>query len=162
MNRTAHLGMMVTLALIFSYIEVLIPIQLPIPGVKLGLANIVIVVVLYKWGFKEAFLVSTIRVIIAGFLFGNPMMILYSLAGCTLSIIAMSLIYKRNSFSIMGVSILGAIFHNIGQTLVAIIVLESFSIIYYSAILLMSALITGLIIGILAQQLMRMMKGIRD
>ncbi|ONI46579.1 heptaprenyl diphosphate synthase [Candidatus Epulonipiscium fishelsonii] len=156
MNRTAHLGMMVTLALIFSYIEVLIPIQLPIPGVKLGLANVVIVVVLYKWGIKEAFLVSTIRVILSGFLFGNPMMILYSLAGCTLSIFIMALVYRKNIFSIMGVSILGAIFHNIGQTLVAIIVLESFSIMYYSAILLVSALVTGLIIGILAQQLMKM------
>ncbi len=151
-SRVSYLGLMITLALMFSYLEMLIPFQIPIYGVKLGLANVVIVVVLYKIGFKGAFLVSTIRVIISGFLFGNPMTIICGLAGCTLSLCGMGLIYKNRTFSIMGVSMIGAVLHNIGQVIVAIIVVESFSVIYYFSILLFAGIITGLIIGIIARE----------
>ncbi|ONI47927.1 hypothetical protein AN643_03740 [Candidatus Epulonipiscioides saccharophilum] len=141
-NKVSYLGLMITLALMFSYIEMLIPFQIPIYGVKLGLANVVIVVVLYKMGFKSAFLVSTIRVIISGFLFSNPMTIMFSLAGCTLSLSAMSLVYRNKSFSIMG----------------AIILVESFSIIYYFSILLFAGIVTGLIIGIIAREAIKFLK----
>ncbi|OON96583.1 MAG: heptaprenyl diphosphate synthase [Candidatus Epulonipiscioides saccharophilum] len=157
-NKVSYLGLMITLALMFSYIEMLIPFQIPIYGVKLGLANVVIVVVLYKMGFKSAFLVSTIRVILSGFLFGNPMTIIFSLAGCTLSLSAMSLAYRNKSFSIMGVSIIGAVFHNIGQVIVAMILVESFSIIYYFSILLFAGIVTGLIIGILVREAIKFLK----
>ncbi|OOB78498.1 MAG: heptaprenyl diphosphate synthase [Epulopiscium sp. Nuni2H_MBin003] len=153
-SKITYLGVMVTIALIFSYIEFLIPIKFPVPGIKLGLANVVILVILYKMGWKAAFWVSTIRVVISGFLFGNPMMILFSLVGCTLSLFSMTLIYKKDSFSIMGVSMLGAVMHNLGQVLVAMIVMESFSVIYYFISLLIAALFTGFVIGIIAQRLL--------
>lgn len=154
-GEIAYLGVFISLALIFSYVESLIPIHFAVPGMKLGLANVVVVVALYKLGLKESFLISTIRVIVAGFLFSNLMTILFSLAGCTLSILAMSLLYRKEQISVMGISIIGAVFHNLGQVLIAIIVVESFQVMYYFALLLVSGVITGLMIGIIAYELMR-------
>ena len=157
-NKVALLGVLTALALIFSYVESLIPIHFAIPGMKLGLANAVVVIVLYKIGFKEAFLVSTIRVIVAGFLFGNMMSILFSLAGSSLSLIMMKFLYKRNLFSTIGISVIGAVFHNLGQIIVAMIVVESFSAMYYFAVLMISGVVTGVIIGIVANEMMKRVK----
>ena len=104
-NKTAYFGVFTSLALILSYVETLIPISFGIPGIKLGLANLVIVIVLYTYGGKEAFLLSVTRILLSGFLFGNLSMILYSMAGGVFSLANMVLLRRTGGFSIQGVSI---------------------------------------------------------
>lgn len=152
-NKVAYCGLYTALALIFSYVEMLIPIHFAVPGIKLGLANVVIVVVLYKMGWKEAYLISIVRVILAGFLFGNLASILFSLAGCLLSLSMMCLLYKKENFSVIGVSIVGAVFHNLGQILVAMLVVSSFSVMYYFSVLMIAGIITGVVIGVIAKEM---------
>ena len=106
--------MMTCLALIFSYVESLIPIPIPIPGIKLGLANLLTVILLYAVGPWEAFAVNVVRVVLSGFLFGSLFAILYSLAGCAVSFLAMAALKKSGRFSAVGVSIAGGSAHNIG------------------------------------------------
>lgn len=150
-KNIAFYGMMIALALIFSYLETFIPINalIPIPGVKLGLANIVVLFALYTMRFRDALVIAIIRIIIAGFLFGNPMTIAYSLTGGMLSLIVMSLL-KKTKLSIVGVSMVGGICHNIGQLIVAVILTETPRIAYLLSILLIAGLITGLLMGVVA------------
>lgn len=147
-NNIAFCGVMIALALCFSYLESYIPVQafIPIPGVKLGLANIVVVFALYSINTMDALFIGALRVVLAGFLFGNPVTIAYSLAGCFLSWGIMA-IMKRTKLSIVGVSMLGGIFHNIGQIIVAIILTSTVRIAYYLPVLLVSGLITGFLMG---------------
>lgn len=154
-NKVAYFGVFVALALIFSYLESLIPFHIGIPGVKLGLANLIIVIVLYKMDIKAAYLLSVARIVLAGFLFGNLFSILYSLAGGLLSLTVMVLLKKKGGFSIMGVSIAGGVAHNIGQMIVAMIVVETYSVIYYIPVLLIAGLVTGLIIGIASAEMLK-------
>lgn len=154
-NKVAYFGVFTALALIFSYVETLIPISFGIPGVKLGLANLIIVIALYKLGLKEAYLLSVVRVLLAGFLFGNYFSIIYSLAGALLSLTVMAALKKAGGFSMIGVSIAGGVFHNIGQLFVAMLVVETFRVAYYVPVLLTAGLLTGCVIGILAQEMLR-------
>lgn len=154
-TKVAYFGVLTALALIFSYVETLIPIQIGIPGVKLGLANLIIVIALYKMGVKEAYVLSVVRIILSGFLFANLFSILYSLAGGLLSLTVMVLLKKRGDFSILGISAAGGIFHNVGQLLMAMLVLESLSIGYYIGILLVSGVVTGVLIGIVAAEMLK-------
>ena len=112
-SRVAYFGVFTALALIFSYVETLIPVNLGIPGVKLGLANLIIVVALYKMRLSEAYLLSVVRILLAGFIFGNYFSIIYSLAGGLLSLTVMALLKKWGGFSLQGISIAGGVFHNI-------------------------------------------------
>lgn len=160
-SRTVSFGVFVALALIFSYIETLIPIHFGIPGVKLGLANLIIVVGLYKLPLTDDFLLSVTRVLLAGFLFGNLFSIIYSLAGCILSLSVMALAKRTEKFDVMGISILGGIFHNIGQLIVAALVLENISIFNYIPVLLVAGLVTGALIGIVAGEILKRLKNIR-
>ena len=157
-SRVAYFGVFTALALIFSYVESLIPIQIGIPGVKLGLANLMIVIALYKMSLKETYLLSITRVVLSGFLFGNMFAILYSLAGGLLSLTVMAVLKKAGGFSVMGVSIAGGVFHNIGQLIIAMIVVETFSVAYYIPVLLISGVITGLLIGIAANETLKRIK----
>lgn len=159
--RLASFGVFVALALICSYIETLIPFQIGIPGVKLGLANIVIVIALYRMPVREAFLLSAVRVILAGFLFGNLMSILYSLTGGFLSLAVMWGVRNVKSVSIVGVSIAGGVFHNIGQLLAAALVVETYGVFSYVPVLLVSGLMTGLVIGLLSGEILKRLKGIQ-
>ena len=118
-KKTAYLGMAVALSLIVSYVESLLPFQLGIPGAKLGLTNIVILIVLYFSGTGDACAVSAIRIILTGFLFGNLSAVLYSLAGGAVSLLAMAVFKKSGRFSIQGVSMIGGVGHNLGQLAVA-------------------------------------------
>lgn len=154
-GKVAYFGVFTALALIFSYIETLIPIQFGIPGVKLGLANLVIVLALYKMGVREAYLLSVVRVLLSGFLFGNYFSILYSLAGGLLSLSVMALVKRSDGFSVMGVSIAGGVFHNVGQLIVAMLVVETFSVAYYVPVLLVAGMLTGLSIGIVANEMLK-------
>jgi len=154
-TKVAYFGVFTALALIFSYIETLIPIHLGIPGVKLGLANLIIVITLYKMGIKEAYILSIVRVVLAGFIFGNMFSILYSMSGGLLSLTVMIFLKKTDKFSIMGISMAGGVFHNIGQLIMAAIVLESLSIIYYLPVLLISGVLTGFLIGFIAYEMLK-------
>lgn len=157
-SRVAYFGVFTALALIFSYVESLIPIQIGIPGMKLGLANLMIVIALYKMSLKETYLLSITRVVLSGFLFGNMFAILYSFAGGLLSLTVMAVLKKAGGFSVMGVSIAGGVFHNIGQLIIAMIVVETFSVAYYIPVLLIAGVITGLLIGIAANETLKRIK----
>lgn len=156
--KVAYFGVLTALALIFSYIEMMIPIHFGIPGVKLGFANLIVVIALYKMGIKEAYTLSIVRVILAGFIFGNLFSILYSLAGGLLSLTMMVVLKKTEKFSVFGVSMAGGVFHNIGQLIMAAIVLESLSIAYYFPILLVSGVVTGLLIGLVSNEMLKRLK----
>lgn len=154
-TKVASFGVFVALALIFSYVESLIPIHLGIPGVKLGLANLIVVIALYKLSLKEAALLAIVRVLLAGFMFGSLFSIVYSLAGAILSLLTMAALKPCDKFSVIGVSIAGGTLHNIGQMLVAMAVIESYSVIYYLPVLLAAGVFTGLLIGIVASEMLK-------
>lgn len=160
-SRVAYFGVFTALALIFSYVETLIPVNLGIPGVKLGLANLIIVVALYKMRLSEAYLLSVMRILLAGFIFGNYFSIIYSLAGGLLSLTVMALLKKWGGFSLQGISIAGGVFHNIGQLIVAAVVVETFSVTYYFPVLLVAGLLTGLVIGIVAEMMLKRLVNIQ-
>lgn len=152
-NKVAYMGVFLALALICSYVESLIPISFGIPGVKLGLTNIVVVLMLYCIGAKEALAVSVCRIVLAGFLFGNLFSILYSLAGGLLSFLIMWAVKRTGKLGILPVSVCGGIFHNIGQLAVAALVVENYNVFYYLPVLLLAGAATGLSIGVVAQEL---------
>lgn len=154
-KRIAKMSMLVALAIIFSYIEFLIPINLGVPGIKLGLANLVIVIALYTMNTMDVWLISILRILILGFMFGSGMSIIYSIAGAVLSLIVMCIIKRIKGFSIVGVSIAGGVCHNIGQILVAMLVVETIGILYYMPALLVAGVITGAIIGIISKRVVR-------
>ena len=154
-SKVAYFGVFTALALIFSYVETLIPFQIGIPGVKLGLANLIIVIALYKMNLKETCLLSVTRIILSGFIFGNLFSIIYSLSGGLLSLSVMAFLKKQGGFSVMGISIAGGVMHNLGQLLVAMVIVETFSIIYYIPVLLIAGVITGLVIGVAANEMLK-------
>ena len=133
MRKTAELGFFLAVALILSYVESLIPITFGIPGIKLGLPNLIVVLLLFgqRYGAKEALLVNGMRIVLSGFMFSNLYAILYALAGAAFSFIAMLIGKRLRCFSVIGVSVLGGVFHNIGQAVVAMIVVETFAVSYY-------------------------------
>lgn len=152
-KKTAYLGLFAAIAIIFGYVESLIPFFAGIPGMKLGLANLAVLFILEKYSWKEAALVSTVRILVIGFLFGNMFSILYSLAGAALSLTVMTLMKRFSGFSILGVSVAGGVSHNIGQLIVASFIVENTSLLYYAPILLISGVATGLLIGFLTGEI---------
>ena len=152
-NKVAFLGIFIALAFVLSYIEFLLPLNIGIPGAKIGLANLVIVVSLFIVGKKDAFVLSIIRVILVGLTFGNLAMMIYSLAGAMLSFVAMLIAMKTEKFSVVGVSVVGGVFHNIGQIIVAILVLDTSGLIYYLPFLTVIGTVSGVVIGILASMI---------
>ena len=159
-KKIATYGLLIALAFILSYIESLVPIPIPIYGIKLGLANLVVIAALYSMGVKEAFVLSILRIILVGFTFGNPSTMIFSLAGGFLSWLMMTLFMKSKLFSIVGVSIIGGIFHNIGQIVTSIFIVENINIIYYLPVLLISGIVTGTAIGILGAMIVARIKKI--
>lgn len=160
-NRVAYFGVFTALALIFSYVETLIPFNFGIPGVKLGLANLIIVIALYKMRLSDVYLLSIVRVLLNGFIFGNYFSIIYSLAGGLLSLSVMALLKKSNGFSIFGISMAGGVMHNVGQLIVAMIVVETLSVAYYVPVLLVSGLITGFVIGVASGEMLKRLVNIQ-
>ena len=159
-KKTAYLGLFAAIAIIFGYVESLIPFFAGIPGMKLGLANLAVLFILEKYSWKEAALVSTVRILVIGFLFGNMFSILYSLAGAALSLTVMTLMKKFSGFSILGISVAGGVSHNIGQLIVASLIVENTSLLYYAPALLISGVVTGLLIGLLAGEITK--RGYRE
>lgn len=142
-------AMLAVIALIFGYIESLFPIPLPIPGLKLGLGNIVVLICIYIINSKYAFFVMLIKVILSTILFASPSMLIYSLSGGILSYVFM-IIMKKYSFSIITVSIGGGVSHNIGQLGAAFFVLNSINLMYYAPLLILCGIITGALVGIVS------------
>ena len=147
-RRVALTGMMASLALIFSYVEVLFPFNAGIPGVKLGLANLVPLIILYRLDARYAFAANLIRVILAGLLFSGLFAALYSLAGSLTSFLVMYLLKKTRLFSVIGVSTAGGVFHNLGQLIVAMLAVSGPQLIHYMPVLIISGMIAGIIVGI--------------
>lgn len=156
-KKVARMGVFIALAMIFSYIEVLIPFNFGIPGVKLGIANIVTVTSLYVFSTGEAFGISVIRIVLMGILFGNGMSLLYSLAGGLLSFLAMRLGKKTNWFSVMGVSVAGGVFHNVGQILAVMLVMKNTMFVAYLPVLFVAGVVTGYLIGLLANKIIELL-----
>ena len=156
----AYYGLLIALAFVFSYIESLIPFSVGIPGVKLGLGNLVSVITLYTLGWQAAAAVSLVRVILTGFTFGSMSMMMYGLAGAALSLLVMILSRHFDLFDITGVSIAGGVAHNIGQIAVAAMVLESSAIFYYLPVLLLSGSIAGAVIGFLGGLIVKRLQGV--
>ena len=154
-KKVAYLGVLLAFALVLSYVESLIPFYFGIPGVKLGLANLAVVLTLYLYGWREAILLNVMRVLLAGFMFGNLFMILYSLAGAVCSFCFMCLCKKLGCFSVLGVSMVGGVFHNVGQIVVAIFVTKTAGVAYYLPVLLISGVVTGLCIGVLTREMLK-------
>ena len=142
-------GILTALAMIFSYIESLIPIPLPVPGMKLGIANIAIISVLYLLGSGQALLVNLLRITLTAVLFGNFNSFLFSMAGGMLSLLVMVILKKSGHFSIVGVSVAGGVFHNVGQITAAVFLMDTTAIYYYLPVLLIFGIVTGIIIGLM-------------
>lgn len=150
-RKIPYYGLFAALAILMGYVEMLIPVPIPIPGVKLGLANVIIVIMMYFMDAKSAFFVSLIRVLLSGLLFAGFAGLLYSLAGAVCSFLVMALLKKTGKFSIIGVSLAGGVFHNVGQVAVAAAVVENVKMMYYLPFLLVSGVVTGILIGIVAK-----------
>ena len=154
-QKTAYLGLFSAVAIILGYVESLIPVFAGIPGIKLGLANLIVVIVLYKGDWKDALFIAVARIVLSGFIFGNLFSILYSLAGAALSLTVMTLMKKKSRFSILGISVAGGVSHNIGQLLIACLITMTSGLIYYAPALLISGVITGLLIGTLTNEVLK-------
>ena len=150
----AKLGLLTAVAIVLGYFEYLLPVT-GIPGVKLGLANTVLLYALYLIDVPSAMLLMFLKVGLSGLLFGGPAAMLYSLAGGVLSLIVMILARKSKGLSIVGVSVLGAVSHNIAQMVVACFVVETRAILAYLPILLFAAAVTGTLTGLIARYTFR-------
>lgn len=149
-KKLALSALFAALAMIFSYVEALIPMPVPVPGIKLGIANLVIVMVIYKLGFRYALSINCIRIIISGLLFSGVFGMIYSFAGGILSITIMYLLHRTKLFSMVGISMAGGVMHNLGQLFTACILMSTTSLMSYFPVLMFSGLFSGIIIGILA------------
>lgn len=150
-----RLGILLSLSLSLSYLESLIPLNVSVPGVKMGLANIVTMYVLYYYGIKDASAVLILRVLISGFLFSGLSSVIFGLCGGVLSILVMYLLKKVKSLSVIGVSIAGAVSHNVGQILIALIIMDNVGVLYYLPYLSITGLISGLLVGYISALLMK-------
>ena len=148
-GRAALCGMLIALAFLFSYVETLIPINIGVPGVKLGLANLVTIVGLYVVNLPQLIFISLVRIVLAGLTFGNGFSMIYSLAGGMVSLLFMLLARKTEWFSQVGVSIAGGVGHNIGQLIIAALVVENTAVFYYLPVLLAAGSAAGAVIGMI-------------
>ena len=160
-KKIAVLGVLTAVALVLSYLEAILPpIYAAVPGVKVGLPNVVVILILYRFGVKEAAMVSFMRVFIVALLFGNAMTLAYSIAGAVLSLILLMIFKKLDWFSAVGVSIIGGIAHNVGQIIVAILLLNSTLIAYYMIILTITGTLAGVAVGLAGSLLIKRLEKI--
>ena len=154
-KKIAYYGLCIALAFVLSYVESLFPTFIAVPGVKLGLTNLVVLIALVKIGKKDAFFINMIRILLVGLTFGTAFSLLYSFAGGILSFLVMMLFYGKNRFSVIGVSVAGGVAHNVGQILVAMMVLESKALVYYLPVLILSGTLAGVVVGILCGEVVK-------
>jgi len=149
-RKVAYYGIFAALAILMGYVEAVIPMPAP-PGIKLGLSNVIVVLCLYTMGAKSAFFISIVRVFISALLFKGFVSMWYALAGATLSFLIMALLFKTKKISIIGVSAAGGVFHNIGQLIIASILLGRSVVLYLMPLLMVSGVVTGVLIGIIGK-----------
>ena len=148
-RKLAYLGLCTAVALILAYVEVLLPpLTSAVPGIKLGLPNIAIIFVLYRYGVRYAAMVSFVRIAVVSILFGNPMTFAYSAAGAALSLLVMAILRRMDVLSTVGVSVAGGVFHNVGQILMAMLVLGTAELGYYLIVLAITGTISGIFVGL--------------
>ena len=148
-RKIAFLGLCTAVAMVFAWVESLLPpIVAAVPGIKLGLPNIVIIFVLYRFWWKEATAVSFVRIVAVSLLFGNPMTLAYSLAGGFLSLLVMTLLRKADLLSTVGVSVAGGVFHNVGQILMAMLLMGTAELGYYLIVLAVTGTVSGIFVGL--------------
>ncbi len=162
-TRFAMLGVLTAVALVLSYVESLLPpIWTAVPGIKMGLPNIITIILLYKLGVKDAAIVSLIRVLFSSFLlFGSGMMLIYSVVGAALSLTLMAVCKKLNLFSTVGVSVVGGVSHNLGQILVAIALFDTTQLGYYMIVLSITGTIAGVFIGVAGALLLKRLEKVK-
>jgi heptaprenyl diphosphate synthase len=153
-RKLAALSLLTALALILSYVESMVPAPVPVPGVKLGLANLVVIFALYKLGWKEAVGVSLLRVLLVSLLFGHVASLMYSAAGAVLSLLGMILLRRIGKFSCVFVSVSGGVLHNLGQILMAWALMGS-NVVYYLPVLILSGTVAGVVIGVVSALLVK-------
>ena len=149
-KKLALSAILAALAMILSYVEAMVPMPVPIPGIKLGLANLVILLAIYRLGFKYALAINCIRIFVTGLLFTGVFGILYSLAGGLLSLLVMYLLYRTEIFSMVGVSMAGGVAHNLGQLLTECLIMSNIRLMSYFAVLLFAGMGSGILMGIVA------------
>ena len=154
-KQIAKYGLLTALALILGYVESLIPAFFAIPGMKLGLPNIAVIIALYIIGVKGAFIINISRILLISFLFGNGISLLFSLSGGLLSLIIMIILKSTKKIGIIPVSICGAVSHNAGQIIVAMLLLETTSVAWYLAVLWFAGLAAGVVIGIISGEVIK-------
>lgn len=153
-SKMTFLGLFTAVAMILSFVETLLPpLTTALPGIKMGLPNIAIMFILYRVGWKEATVVSIVRVILVSLLFGSIMSMAYSLGGAILSLLIMTFMQKLTSFNRVSISVVGGVCHNIGQILVAWMVTGTAQIVYYLPVLLISGCAAGILVGLVAGML---------
>ena len=150
----ALLGICAAIAMVLSYIESLIPLSFAVPGIKLGLANLIVIIAIYKLGFKYAFIINCVRILTAGLLFTGVFGIIYSMAGGILSILVMYILYKSKIFGTVGISMAGGVLHNFGQLIMACIIMSNVRLMSYFSVLLFSGMLSGILIGVVAYLVM--------
>ena len=149
-KKLALSAILAALAMILSYVEAMVPMPVPIPGIKLGLANLVILLAIYRLGFKYALAINCIRIFVTGLLFTGVFGILYSLAGGLLSLLVMYLLYRTEIFSMVVVIMAGGVAHNLGQLLTACLIMSNIRLMSYFAVLLFAGIGSGILMGIVA------------
>ncbi len=154
-KKITTLALTVSLALILSFIESRIPAFVAIPGIKVGLANIAVIFTLYKFGVREAVLVSVIRVLLVSILFGSPVSLIYSISGAVLSLLTMMLLKKLTPLREVTVSVSGGVMHNVGQICAASFMLETNVVIYYLPFLILSGTVAGVAVGTVSALLIK-------
>ena len=157
-KKIALFGLLIAVAFLFSYLESLYPIFIMIPGMKVGFANLVLVPVLYWYGVKDAFFLSFLRILAVSMTFGNMSMFIYSMAGSGCSFLVMYLCYRYSKLSVVGVSAVGGVMHNIGQMVVAMCILNNMYIYYYLPALFFAGIIAGVVVGIVSGELIKRLK----
>ena len=160
-KKTALLGLCLAVAMIFSYVESLFPLTAGIPGIKMGLPNVITVYLLYRYGIKEAAAVSFTRVFLSALLFGNLFSLIYSFSGAVLSLAVMGGLKRSGLFRIPAVSVSGAVSHNLAQILAAMIIIGFKEILYYLPYLILSGVLSGVLIGVLAALFIDRFKGVQ-
>lgn len=154
-EKLAKMGLILALGMILSYVEVLIPIAPTMPGVKIGLSNALVLLLLYSYGVGYAAIYQATRIVLTAILFGNVFSAVYSLAGATLSLVIMLLIKRCQWLDIPGVSMLGGVFHNVGQLIVAYFFVRNGAVAWYLPVLLIAGTISGYLIGLLSEMILK-------
>ena len=158
-RRIAQIGVLVSLAMVLSYLESLFPVFLAVPGIRIGLANIAIVFALYHLGFRAALGISVVRVVLSALLFGSVISMSYSLCGALISLAMMAILKRSGLFGTVAVSVVGGVSHNLGQIAVACLILQTKAIAYYAPVLILSGTASGVVVGLVSAAVITRLEG---